>query len=69
MRATTIEGALRKFHKIDVQNTLDQIASDRRSKRLLAIYMWRMRNNNQEIRIAGSSCRPQIEKWKNPFIR
>lgn len=69
MRATTIEGALRKFHKTDVQNTLDQIASDRRSKRLLVIYMWRMRNNNQEIRIAGSSCRPQIEKWKNPFIR
>ena len=58
MRATTIEGALRKFHKTDVQNTLDQIASDRRSKRLLAIYMWRMRNNNQEIRIADSSCRP-----------
>ena len=25
---------------------------------MLAIYMPRMRNNNLEIRIAGSSCRP-----------
>ena len=27
---------------------------------MLATYMRRMRNNNLEIRIAGSSCRPQI---------
>ena len=26
---------------------------------MLAAYMRRMRNNNLEIRIAGSSCRPQ----------
>ena len=26
---------------------------------MLATYMRRMRNNNLEIRIAGSSCRPQ----------
>ena len=33
MLATTIEGALRKFHETDGQNKRDQIASDRRSKR------------------------------------
>ena len=27
--------------------------------RMLATYMWRM-SNNLEIRIAGSSCRPQL---------
>ena len=27
---------------------------------MLATYMRRMRNNNLEIRIAGSSCRPQL---------
>ena len=27
---------------------------------MLAKYMRRMRNNNLEIRIAGSSCRPQL---------
>ena len=27
---------------------------------MLATYMRRMRNNNLKIRIAGSSCRPQI---------
>ena len=26
---------------------------------MLATYMWRMRNNNLKIRIAGSSFRPQ----------
>ena len=30
------------------------------SKRMLATYMRRMRNNNLEIKIAGSSCRPQL---------
>ena len=29
-----------------------------KSKRILATYMRRMRNDNMEIRIAGSSCRP-----------
>ena len=29
------------------------------SKQMLATYMRRMRSNNLEIRIAGSSCRPQ----------
>ena len=33
--------------------------------KLLAIYMRRMRNNNLEIKIAGSSCRPQLfYYWK-----
>ena len=32
------------------------------SKRMLATYMRRMRNN-LEIRIAGSSCRCAISKW------
>ena len=27
---------------------------------MLATYMRRMRNNNLEIRIVGSSCRPQL---------
>ena len=31
-----------------------------KSKRMLATYMRRMRNCNLEIRIAGSSCRPQL---------
>ena len=30
-----------------------------KSKRMLATYMRRMRNNNLEIKIVGSSCRPQ----------
>ena len=30
------------------------------SPALLATYMRRMRNNNLEITIAGSSCRPQL---------
>ena len=33
--------------------------------KLLAIYMRRMRNNNLEIKIMGSSCRPQLfYYWK-----
>ena len=27
--------------------------------------MWRMRNNNLEIRMAGSSCRPQQHSSKS----
>ena len=27
---------------------------------MLATYMWRLRNNNLEIRIEGTSCRPQL---------
>ena len=34
------------------------------SKRMLAKYMRRMRINNLEIRIAGSSCRPQLVSRK-----
>ena len=127
VRATTIEGqyafapslcALRKFHVTDSQNTRDQIASDRKSKRtwsncllcisfilsgrpnecwpfsspeplglisnefkttwprndrlwgrgwMLATYMRRMRNNNLEIGIAGSSCRPRENSQKETF--
>ena len=32
---------------------------------MLATYMRRMRHNKMEIRIAGSSCRPQKKKKKN----
>ena len=32
-----------------------------KTKRMLAKYIRRMRNNNLEIRIAGSSCRPQLK--------
>ena len=35
------------------------IYSQWKSKQILATYMRRMRNNNLEIRIAGSSCRLQ----------
>ena len=32
---------------------------------MFATYMRRMRDNNLEIRIAGSSCRPQLAfNWK-----
>ena len=66
--------ALREFHVSDGQNKArvirlrgvegrnarDQIAFFRsaKSKRILGTYMRRMRNDNLEIRIAGSSCRP-----------
>ena len=57
--------ALRKFYVTDGQNTRDQVRSvdsihpQWKSKRMLATYMLRMRNNNLEIRIAGCSCRTQ----------
>ena len=66
--------ALRKFHvsdgqnktcvirlrRVEGRNARDQIAFflSAKSKRILATYMRRMRNDNLEIRIAGSSCRP-----------
>ena len=64
--------ALLKFHLTDDQNMRDLSTRDKRSKfryehsihsqwkskRMLATYMRRMRNNKLEIRIAGSSCRP-----------
>ena len=34
---------------------------------MLATYMRRMRHNKLEIRIAGSSCRPQKKKKKKKF--
>ena len=52
-----------KFRVIEGPNERDQIAFYAfhsflvESKRMLATYMRRMRNNNLEIRIAGSSCR------------
>ena len=58
--------ALRKFHVIiGWSNTRDQIAFCAFHsflmgvKRMLTTYMRRMRNNNLEIRIAGSPGRPQ----------
>ena len=33
---------------------------------MLATYMWRVRNNNLEIRFVGSSCRPQKLYWIRP---
>ena len=55
-----------KLRVIEGPNARDQIAfcafhsllMD--SKRMLASYMRRMRNNNLEIRIAGSSCRSKL---------
>ena len=50
--------ALRKFHVIQSQNARDQMAittSDRKSERMLATHMPRMRNSNLEISIADSS--------------
>ena len=40
--------------------SVHSIHSQWKSKQMLATYMPRMRNNNLEIRIAGSSCRPVI---------
>ena len=49
---------------MDSSNTSDQIAFCAFHSFLLEVqtkvYMRRMRNNNLEIRIAGSSCRPQF---------
>ena len=36
---------------------------------MLATYRWRMRNNNLEIRIAGSSCRPQLTQLTQLILR
>ena len=60
--------ALRTFHVTDGQNKGDHIKvryvhsihSYWKSKQMLATYMRHMRINNLEIRIAGSSCRPQL---------
>ena len=56
---------LRQFHVTEGQNTRDQITLCAfhsflvEVQRMLATYMRRMRNSNLEIRISGSSCRPQ----------
>ena len=56
---------LRKFHVTEGQNTRDQITLCAfhsflvKVQQMLATYMRRMRNSNLEIRIAGSSRRPQ----------
>ena len=49
-----------RLRGVEGRNARDQIAFFRsaKSKRMLATYMRRMRNDNLEIRIAGSSCRP-----------
>ena len=55
-----------RLRVIEGSNACDQIAFCAfhtflvKSKRMLASYMRRMRINNLEIRIAGSSCRPQL---------
>ena len=55
----------REFHVTEGQNTRDQITLYAfhsflvKVQQMLATYMRRMRNNNLEIRIAGSYCRPQ----------
>ena len=36
---------------------------------MLATHMRRMRNNNLEIRIAGSSCRPELVTRSNLHVR
>ena len=49
-----------RLHGVEERNVRDQIALGTfLSLRMLATYMRRMRNYNLEIRIAGSSCRPQ----------
>ena len=59
--------ALRKVYVTDGQNMRDQIKvrcvhsiHSWKSQRMLATYMRRMRINNLEIRITGSSCHPQL---------
>ena len=49
-----------RLRGVEGRNARNQIAFFRsaKSKRILATYIRRMRNNNLEIRIAGSSCRP-----------
>ena len=50
-----------RLHGVEERNVRDQIALGTfLSLRMLATYMRRMRNYNLEIRIAGSSCRPQL---------
>ena len=39
------------------------------SKRMLATYGRRMRNNNLEIRITGSSCRPELVTRSTLHVR
>ena len=67
--------ASRKFYVTDVKTrvikvrSVDSIHSQWKSKRMLATYMRRMRNNNLEIRIAGFSFRPQwIYRVARPTI-
>ena len=58
--------ALRKFYVADGPYARDQMRSMHSilslwtSKRMLATYMGSICDNKLEIRIAGSSCRPQI---------
>ena len=49
-----------RLRGVEGRNARNQIAFFRsaKSKRILATYIRHMRNNNLEIRIAGSSCRP-----------
>ena len=49
-----------RLRGVEGRNARDQIAFFRsaKSKRILATYMRRMRNDNLEIRIASSSYRP-----------
>ena len=50
-----------RLQGVEERNVRDQIALGTfLSLRMLATYMRRMRNYNLEIRIAGSSCRPQL---------
>ena len=49
--------------------SVDSIHPQWKSKRMLATYMLRMRNNNLEIRITGFSCRTQwIYRVARPII-
>ena len=44
------------------------LVEDWKFKRILATYMRHLRNNNLEIRIAGSSCRPQLIYKTDHFL-
>ena len=64
-RSCSNAAVLRNFHVTEGQNTRDQITLCAfhsflvKVQQMLATNMRRMRNNNLEIRIAGSYCRPQ----------
>ena len=63
-QVTDDQTRLIRLQGVEERNVRDQIALGTfLSLRMLATYMRRMRNYNLEIRIAGSSCRPQLSNY------